>query len=129
MKNLKFFTCKRHDALIWKNPWIDIKLHDLNFKTKLGLKICKIKQNKERKIKLECKESSKWMAMLYKGSPFIHGWMKYVVIIGMLINFQLRKLTSFQVVFNYNSKFEFPANTLSPLLYIIPSIHPYYLVH
>jgi hypothetical protein len=69
------------------------------------------------------------MAMLYKGSPFIHGWMKYVVIIGMLINFQLRKLTSFQVVFNYNSNFEFPANTLSPLLYIIPSIHPYYLVH
>jgi hypothetical protein len=31
MKNLKFFTCKRHDAFTWKNPWIDIKLHDLKF--------------------------------------------------------------------------------------------------
>jgi hypothetical protein len=31
MKNLKFFTCKKHDALTWKYPWIDIKLHDLNF--------------------------------------------------------------------------------------------------
>jgi hypothetical protein len=31
MKNLKFLTCKRHNALTWKNPWIDIKLHDLNF--------------------------------------------------------------------------------------------------
>jgi hypothetical protein len=31
MKNLKIFTCKKHDALTWKNPWIDIKLHDLNF--------------------------------------------------------------------------------------------------
>jgi hypothetical protein len=30
-KNLKFLTCKRHEALTWKNPWIDIKLHDLNF--------------------------------------------------------------------------------------------------
>jgi hypothetical protein len=57
--------------------------------------------------------------MLYKGSPFIHGWMKYVVIIGMLTNFQLCKLTLFQVVFNYNSNFGFPTNTLPPLLYVI----------
>jgi hypothetical protein len=69
------------------------------------------------------------MIMLHKGSPFIHEWMKYVVIVGMSTNFQLCKLTLFQVVFNYNSKFEFPANTLSPLLYVIPSIHPYYLAH
>jgi hypothetical protein len=33
MKNFKFFTCKRHDAFTWKNPWVDIKLHDLNFLT------------------------------------------------------------------------------------------------
>jgi len=69
------------------------------------------------------------MTMLYKGSPFIHGWMKYVVIVGMSNNFQLCKLTSFQVVFKYNLKFEFPANTLPPLLYVIPSIYPYYLAH
>ncbi len=50
--------------------------------------------------------------MLYKGNPLIHGWMKYVVIVGMSTNFQLCKLTSFQIVFNYNSNFEFPANTL-----------------
>jgi hypothetical protein len=31
MKNLKFLTCKRHNALTWKSPWIDIKLHDFNF--------------------------------------------------------------------------------------------------
>jgi DNA topoisomerase VI subunit A len=31
MKNLKFLTCKRHNALTWKNPWIDIKQYDLNF--------------------------------------------------------------------------------------------------
>jgi hypothetical protein len=34
-----------------------------------------------------------------------------VVIVGMLTNFQLCKLTSFQVVFNYNSNFEFPTNS------------------
>jgi hypothetical protein len=56
------------------------------------------------------------MTMLYKGNPFIHGWMQYVVIARMLTNFQLCKLTSFQVIFNYNSKFEFHANTLPPLL-------------
>jgi hypothetical protein len=55
MKNLKFFTCKRHNAFIWKNPWIDIKLHDLNFKTKLGLKICKIKQNKKNQTIMQRK--------------------------------------------------------------------------
>jgi hypothetical protein len=66
------------------------------------------------------------MTMLYKGSPFIRGWMKYVVIIEMSTNFQLCKLTLYQVVFNYNSKFEFLANTL---LYVILSIHPYYLAH
>ncbi len=31
MKNFKFLTCKRQDAFISKNTWIDIKLHDLNF--------------------------------------------------------------------------------------------------
>jgi len=45
MKNLKFFTCKRHDALTWKNPWIDIKIHDLNFYTQVGPKE---KQNKTK---------------------------------------------------------------------------------
>jgi len=69
------------------------------------------------------------MIMLYKGNPFIHGWMKYVVIVGMSTNFQLCKLTSFQVVFNYNSKFEFPANALPPMLYVKQFIHPYYLAH
>jgi hypothetical protein len=69
------------------------------------------------------------MTMLYKGSPFIHGWMKYVVIVGMLTNFQLCKLTSFQVIFDYNSNFEFPTNSLPPMSYVIPSIHPYYLAH
>jgi hypothetical protein len=69
------------------------------------------------------------MTMLYKGNLFIHGWMKYVVIVRMLTNFQLRKLTLFQVVFNYNSNFEFPTNTLPPLLYVTPSVHPYYLAH
>jgi hypothetical protein len=125
MKNLKFLTCKRHDALTWKNPWIDIKLHDLNFWTQVGLneKQNKTKQNikKEKKIKLKCKESSKWMTILYKGNPFIHGWMKYVIVVGMSTNFQLCKLTLFQIVFNYNSNFESPTNTLPPLLYAIPS--------
>jgi hypothetical protein len=65
------------------------------------------------------------MTMLYKGNPFIHGWMKYVVIVGISTSFQLCQLTLFQVVFNYNSNFEFPTNTLPPLLYVIPSIHPY----
>jgi hypothetical protein len=133
MKNLKFLTCKKHNTLIWKNPWIDIKLHDLNFQTQVGPKKNqdKTKQTvkKDKKIKLKCKESSKRMIMLYKGSPFIHSWMKYVVIVGMLTNFQLCKLTSFQVIFNYNLQFEFPINTLSPLLYVRPSIHPYYLAH
>ncbi len=69
------------------------------------------------------------MTMLHKGNPFIHEWMKNVVIVEMSTNFQLCKLTSFQVVFNYNSKFEFPINALLPLLYVIPSIHPYYLAH
>ncbi len=36
-----------------------------------------------------------------------------MVIVGMSTNFQLCKLTSFQIVFNYNSNFEFPTNTLS----------------
>jgi hypothetical protein len=69
------------------------------------------------------------MTRLYKDSPIIHRWMKYVVVVEMSTNFQLCKLTSFQVIFNYNSKFEFPTNTLPPLLYVIPSIHPYYLAH
>jgi hypothetical protein len=133
MKNLKFLTCKRHNALTWKNPWINIKLCDLNFLTQVGLKGKQDKTKKtikkEKKIKLECKESSKWMTMLYKSNPFIHGQMKYVVIVGMSTNFQLCKLTLLQVVFNYNSKFEFFANTLPPLLYIISFIHPYYLAH
>jgi hypothetical protein len=38
MKNLKFLTCKKHDALTWKNPWIDIKLHYLKFQTQVGPK-------------------------------------------------------------------------------------------
>jgi hypothetical protein len=54
--------------------------------------------------------------MLYKCSHFIHRWMKYVVIIGTSTDFQLCKLTLFQVVFNYNLKFEFPTNTLAPFV-------------
>jgi hypothetical protein len=46
--------------------------------------------------------------MLYKGNPFIHGWMKYVVIVRMSTHFQLCKLTSFQVVFNYFQNLNFP---------------------
>ncbi len=69
------------------------------------------------------------MRMLYKDGPFIHGWKKYVVIVGMSTNFQPCKLKSFKVVFNYNSNFEYSTNTLPPLLYVIPSIHPHYLAH
>jgi hypothetical protein len=61
MKNLKFLTCKRHDALTWKNPWIDIKQYDLNFQTQVGPKEKQDKTKesvkKEKKIKLECKEN------------------------------------------------------------------------
>jgi hypothetical protein len=45
MKNLKFLTCKRHNVFTWKNPWIDIQLHDLNFETQVGPKE---KQNKTK---------------------------------------------------------------------------------
>jgi hypothetical protein len=126
MKNLKFLTCKRHDALTWKNPWIDITIHDLSFYTQFGPKE---KQNKtkqtvkkEKKINLKHTKISKWMTMLYKGNPFIHGWMKYVVIVGMSTNFQLCKLTSFQVVFNYNSNFEFPIKHIVTIV-ICHTIH------
>jgi len=95
MKNLKFFTCKRHDALTWKNPWIDIKLHDLVFWTQVEPKENQDKKKKivenEKQIKLEHKENSKWMIMLYKGSPFIHGWMK------LCYNWDVNELSTMQV--------------------------------
>jgi 3-hydroxymyristoyl/3-hydroxydecanoyl-(acyl carrier protein) dehydratase len=54
MKNLKIFTCKKHDAFTWKNLWIDIKLHDLNFKTQVGPKE---KQDKTKQIVKEDKKN------------------------------------------------------------------------
>jgi len=56
MKNLKLRTCKMHDSFTWKYPWIDIKIHDLNFQKQVGLKgkQNKTKQTikKEKKIQL-----------------------------------------------------------------------------
>ncbi len=68
------------------------------------------------------------MTMLYKGNLFIHGWMKYVVIVGMSIKFQICNLASFQVVFNYNSNFKCPTNTLPPLLYVIINYGIIYII-
>jgi hypothetical protein len=86
---------------------------------KLGLRKNKRKENQTRS-----KGTFKvWMGVL-RWSRALHSY-------NWNANYyQLCKLTCFQLIFNFNecnSKFEFFANTLPPLLYVISSIHPYYM--
>jgi len=75
MKNLKFFTCKRHDALTWKNPWIDITIHDLSFYTQVGPKE---KQNKTKQtVKKEKKNQFKTQNNLKVNDNVIWGQSVY----------------------------------------------------
>jgi hypothetical protein len=133
MKHLNFSTCKRKGALTWRNPQIN-KLHGFKLKQKLGLRKNKRKQNQTR-----AKGKPKvWMKMSYKVEFCC------VVIVGMWINFQLCKLTWFQLVFNFNkcnSKFEISWQLITaivvcyhPLIHNICHIihlfiHPYYAIH
>jgi hypothetical protein len=83
------------------------------------------RKNKRKPNQTRAKGKLKvWMKVSYKVE------FHCVVIVGMWINFQLCKLTWFQLVFNFNkcnSNFGFLNNTLPPLLYVISFIDPYYL--